>query len=171
MTWDEIQGRNWTMPAARRKTEVGHGIALTDTALELLAQARGEAQRLNERRNWPESKIVFEHRQGQAATPRGLARALVRYAEDLGNKPTPDWGHWTAHDLRRSCRTRLAEIGVGQEVAERVIGHAPKGMVGVYDQHRYQDEIRMALEGWERRLLGIVNPPTDNVLPFQASAA
>jgi integrase len=171
MVWGEIQDRTWTMPAARRKTEVGHSVFLTDTALDLLEQARVEAQRLNERRDWPASPFIFEHRQGQAATPRGLSRALVRYAADLGNKDHPDWGNWTPHDLRRTCRTRLAEIGINSEIAERVIGHAPKGIVGVYDQHRYQDEIRIALESWERRLLGIINPRTDNVLPFRAVAA
>lgn len=171
MTWDEIQGRTWTMPAARRKVETGHSITLTETALDLLEQARTEAQRLAERRAWPESRIIFEHRQGQVATPAGLSRALVRYAAELGNKAHPDWGRWTPHDLRRTCRTRLAEIGIGAEIAERVIGHAPKGMVGVYDQHRYQHEIRAALEAWERRLLGIITPPVDNVVPFRLAAA
>jgi len=171
MTWDEVQGAIWTMPAARRKTETGHSIALTDTALDLLEQARVEARRLNERRGWPASNLVFEHRQGQAATPRGLSRALVRYADALGNKDNPDWGRWTPHDLRRTCRTRLAEIGVAGEVAERVIGHAPKGIIGVYDQHKYQHEIRAALEAWERRLLGIVTPRADNVVAFKLAAA
>jgi hypothetical protein len=72
--------------------------------------------------------------------------------------------------LRRTCRTRLSEIGISEEVAERVIGHTKLGMVGVYNQHRYTLEIRAALEAWERRLLAIIEPPTDNVVSFAKSA-
>jgi integrase len=164
LTWDEIDTRTWTIPAARRKTETGHSIYLTDSALELLEHARKEKARLIERRGWTESPILFEHRQGQAATTRGLSRALVRFHPELGNKNHPDWGHWTPHDLRRTCRSRLSEIGIPQEIAERVIGHTAKGVVAVYDHHRYQHEIRAALEAWDGRLNGIIEPRADNVV-------
>ncbi|NCA72593.1 MAG: DUF4102 domain-containing protein [Sphingobacteriia bacterium] len=83
----------------------------------------------------------------------------------------PDWGHWTPHDLRRTCRTRLSEIGIAQEVAEKVIGHTAQGVVGVYDQHKYRHEIRAALQAWERRLLGIIDPPAGNVVELVRGAA
>ncbi len=166
MRRDEIEGAVWTIPAARRKTGTGHVVHLTETALTLLADARAEVSRLAKRRGWPESPFVFEFREGTTGTTAALCRALTRYRDALGNRDHPDWGHWTPHDLRRTCRTRLSEIGTPQEIAERVIGHAAQGVVGVYDQHRYQHEIRAALEGWERRLMGIVDPPEASILPF-----
>ena len=172
MRWDEIdrEGRLWNIPAARRKTQVAHSIHLTETAGELLEQARAEVDRLSKRRRWEPSGFVFEQREGKPATTAGLSRALYRYADKLGIKDHPDWGRWHPHDLRRTCRTRLSEIGIGQEVAEKVIGHKQEGVVAVYNQHRYALEIRAALEAWERRLLGIVTSPEDNVLSFAKAA-
>lgn len=167
MRWDEIEGEVWTIPAARRgKTDTAHTVYLTETARAILEQARAEVTRLSDRRRWTPSGFVFEHREGKPATTAGLSRALERYAERLGAKDHPDWGRWHPHDLRRTCRTRLSEIGISEEVAERVIGHTKLGMVGVYNQHKYTLEIRAALEAWERRLLAIIEPPTDNVVPF-----
>lgn len=168
MRWDEIdQGAAvWNIPASRRKTQTAHSIHLTQTALDLLEQARAEVARLADRRGWEPSPYVFEQRPGKPATTAGLSKALYRYAEALQIKDHPDWGHWHPHDLRRTCRTRLSEIGISQEIAEKVIGHKQEGVIAVYNQHRYALEIRAALESWERRLLAIIDPPQDNVLPF-----
>lgn len=158
MTRSEVEGKVWTIPASRRKTGTGHTVALTETALALLSEARAEVARLAKRRGWPESPYVFEFREGKPGTTAALSKAVTRYCNAIGNRAHPDWGHWHPHDLRRTCRTRLAEIGIPQEIAERVIGHTAQGVVGVYDQHKYQIEIRTALEAWERRLLGIIDP-------------
>ena len=37
---------------------------------------------------------------------------------------------WTLHDLRRTMRTGLGRLGVEPHIAELVIGHAKKGIVG-----------------------------------------
>jgi len=58
--------------------------------------------------------------------------------------------------VRRTVRTRLSELGVRFEVAELIIGHALKGLHAVYDQHKFLDERREALELWARRLREIV---------------
>jgi hypothetical protein len=47
-----------------------------------------------------------------------------------------------------------------------VIGHAKKGLARVYDQHRYLDEVREALEAWGGLLRSIVEPPPPNVVPL-----
>ncbi|MDF2972269.1 MAG: hypothetical protein K0R61_2719 [Microvirga sp.] len=49
------------------------------------------------------------------------------------------------------------------DVAERVIGHEPQGLLRVYDRHSYFEETRKALERWNARLLAIVEPPPNNV--------
>ena len=63
------------------------------------------------------------------------------------------------HDLRRTCRTYLAKLGVSETVAKKILGHAPARSdvtASVYDQHSYLPEMRAALESWELRLLRIV---------------
>jgi integrase len=70
---------------------------------------------------------------------------------------------WVIHDLRRTMRTHLSALPVQDLVRELVIAHAKPGLHKVYDQHAYQDEKRQCLELWEKRLLTIVEPPTDDV--------
>ena len=78
---------------------------------------------------------------------------------------------YALHDLRRTVRTRLAELGVTPFIGELVIGHVQKGVHAIYDLHRYTAEKRDALERWERRLLDIiVGPEPDNVVALPKSA-
>jgi intergrase/recombinase len=79
---------------------------------------------------------------------------------------------------RRGCttcaatvRTRLSELGVPSDVAERVIGHEPQGLLRVYDRYSYLEETRQALECWNARLRAIVEPPPDNVVPLRVGAS
>ena len=57
------------------------------------------------------------------------------------------------------------------DVAERVIGHEPQGLLRVYDPHSYFEETRKALERWNARLLAIVEPPPNNVVPLRMGAS
>jgi hypothetical protein len=55
-------------------------------------------------------------------------------------------------DLRRTCRTGLARLGIEPHVVERVLNHVQVGIVGVYDRYSYSDEKRAALGKWEQHL-------------------
>ena len=52
---------------------------------------------------------------------------------------------WRVHDLRRTARSLMSRAGVQTEIAERVLGHAPGGLIQIYDRHHYQDEMADAL--------------------------
>jgi len=39
--------------------------------------------------------------------------------------------------------------GVSDQVVERVLSHVIPGMRGVYNRHKYVDEMRVALETWQ----------------------
>jgi len=68
---------------------------------------------------------------------------------------------WTAHDLRRSALTKMAELGVAPIVLGHVANHrttTKAGVtLGVYVQHAYAREKRQALELWADRLQGIIS--------------
>lgn len=49
---------------------------------------------------------------------------------------------WTPHNLRRTGRTLLASLGCRDEIAEAIIGHLPKDIVGVYNAYSYDAERR-----------------------------
>jgi integrase len=157
MNGSEIRGRIWTIPASRRgKTETSHSIYLTDTALEIIEAARRELARLEGRRKALSGEIVFAAVPGKAITNSALARAVERSHVVLGAKVVEPWGRWTPHDLRRTMRTGLSACRIRPDIAELTIGHTKRGIVAVYDRHGFEDERKMALEAWERRLLNIV---------------
>jgi len=173
----EISGRLWTIPASRRgKTDTPHTVHLTDTALQIIADAGEELTRLRARRKAPASGYVFEASPGKAIGNAALSRAVERAHEALGAKMIEPWGRWTPHDLRRTMRTALSACKVRPDIAELTIGHTKRGIVAVYDQHGFDDERRAALEAWERRLEAIVegrdpDAVADNVVRLEGVRA
>ena len=76
---------------------------------------------------------------------------------------------WRLHDLRRTGRTGLAELGVPEIIAEMVLNHAPRNtLTKIYNRHEYADEKRDALERWAGRLREITEPPPENVVKLKA---
>ena len=73
--------------------------------------------------------------------------------------------NWRLHDLRRTGATNMARLGISTELIGRVLNHAPERTVtGIYDRHSYLDEKRRALDTWERKLLSVIRPTSDNVV-------
>ena len=72
------------------------------------------------------------------------------------------------HDIRRTVRTHLSALPVPEHVRELILAHAQPGLHKVYDQHKYIDEKREALELWAARLKLIVDPPPSNVVALRA---
>lgn len=146
--WEEIDGRDWVIPATRNKGKVDHLVPLTDTLLELLdiKGTRG---------------FVFSSDKGR--TPfSGFSKAKAaldaRLAEMRKAGGRPVMKHWTFHDLRRSARSLMARAGVPSDHAERVLGHVIPGVRGTYDRHEYADEKREALEKLSALVERILHP-------------
>ena len=150
MTWSEVDLENglWTIPADRSKSNREMIVPLSDLALEVLGGVPRFAG----------CDYVFTTQRSKPVCnfAPGKARA------DAGSGVTG----WRLHDLRRTCRTGLARLGVAEIVAERCLNHAPKGLSAVYNVHEYQDEKREAFQKWANEVRLITNPP-DNVVALQ----
>jgi integrase len=80
--------------------------------------------------------------------------------------------HWTLHDLRRTARSLMARVGVADNIAERVLGHAIGGVQGVYNRHAYFDEKADALTRLAKCVETILNPPDKtNVVEIKRAKA
>jgi integrase len=75
-----------------------------------------------------------------------------------------DMPNWTIHDLRRTARSLMSRARVRPDISERVLGHAIRGVEGVYDRHRYESEIADALEALTALIETILDSPKDNVV-------
>lgn len=63
---------------------------------------------------------------------------------------------WQFHDLRVTCKTRMAELGVAPEHSEAVLGHEKKNMEKVYNKATYDLEKRAALLTYAEHIMKVV---------------
>ena len=67
---------------------------------------------------------------------------------------------WRLHDLRRTCATGMAGLGVAPHIIEAVLNHvsgAKAGVAGTYNREAYQEEKRAALERWASHVSAIIS--------------
>ncbi len=61
-------------------------------------------------------------------------------------------------DIRRTCETMLAGIGISRDTRAQLLSHGISGVQAAhYDRHTYTEEKRAALVAWEQRLDEIAN--------------
>ena len=78
------------------------------------------------------------------------------------------------HDLRRTFATGLGNMGVLDEVIERVLNHAPRTVAGKHYNHaKHFEPMRRALDAWAQRVSSIVagREPPSNVLSLRGVAS
>lgn len=92
----------------------------------------------------------------------------------LLSRPIP---RWTLHDLRRTARTRMEDIGIDMQVGEVVIGHALPGVKRTYIRSKFEEKRADALVRLSHHIADVVglsqNPGTllapSNVVPLERS--
>ena len=65
---------------------------------------------------------------------------------------------WTLHDLRRTGSTLMAAMGIDDKIRELCLNHVPQNRLdGVYNQHKYEKQMRRARKILGERLEAIQN--------------
>jgi integrase len=131
--WEELDlaERVWTIPKARTKNGKAHVVHLSRQSLAVL----------------------------QGADRRGPLLFTL-----LGSKPFQDFTRakrrldqlsgvtgWRLHDLRRTCVSGMARLGVAPHVADKILNHQAgtiSGVAAVYQRHEFLAERRAALDLW-----------------------
>jgi len=127
MTWDEVDGSDWTLPAARNKTK-----------LDLLRPLSRAARRIIE--SLPKAGPFVFTTNGGATPFTSFSNSKAAFDEASGTEG------WTLHDCRRTARSLMSRAGVPTDHAERCLGHVIGGVRGVYDRHEYHTEKQQAFE-------------------------
>ena len=139
----DLDRRVWNIPGSRTKNSYPHSVPLSPLALELISEA-------------PANK---ENGGIWGVGPNHVG-GVIRDQLQRGK-------HWSAHDLRRTALSKMAELGVPPIVLGHVANHrttTKAGItLGVYVQHAYEREKREALELWANRLQGIISGGADVV--------
>lgn len=172
--WREFDFDNqlWHIPKERSKTGAAITIPLPPATItwfqELQARAGGSefvfpSRRTSKRRGYISSDTLNH----------ALAKLFGKKV-DSNKKPYDNLlgqagiEHFTIHDLRRTCRSLLAELKVLPHIGERCLNHKLKGIEGVYNHHDYLEERREALSKLACLIAPIVNN-LENVIPFKCS--
>lgn len=164
MQWSEVDAAKqlWTIPAEKTKSDRAHIVPLSDQAVAILDALP----------RFVDGDFVFSTTSGQKAVAGfSKAKALANYYTDklVAAGDIESVAPWRVHDLRRTARTGIAELGVPEIVSERILNHASRGLVAVYNVFEYQTEKADALQRWGNRVREIVTPPPENVVTIKRS--
>jgi len=135
MRWSDITDDTWVIPRERVKKDRLHAVPLT-----LLSQ-----QVLTELPRFVSGEFAISTCGGQR--PSSGYSKMKKQLDELA-----DIAPFTLHDLRRTVRSKLAELGVPREIARKVVNHEDGKVDRIYNRHQYAAEKREALERWERHL-------------------
>ena len=142
MLWSEVKtlaGMTvWEIPGEKTKNGDTNIVPLPQIALELLDSLDTETE------------FVFQGPKGS------YGRTACR---QKFNKLTRswDWDSTTLHDLRRTFRTYLANLGVYDEIAEGLLNHRVGRMQRTYNHSLRLTQKREAMELWGNELTKIIS--------------
>ena len=66
---------------------------------------------------------------------------------------------WRLHDLRRTCVSGMARLGIAPHIADKILNHQSgtiSGVAAVYQRHEFLTQRREALEWWGAHVADIV---------------
>lgn len=132
-TWDEFDLKTcaWTIPKARTKNGKTHIVHLSRSAIAVLTRMPKYGD------------FVFTI---QGIKPFRRFSAAKRKLDALSG-----FTGWRLHDLRRTCVSGMARLGIAPHVADKVLNHQSgtiSGVAAVYQRHDFLAERKVALERW-----------------------
>jgi integrase len=151
--WIDFNKQVCTIPANYSKNKRSHTFPIGDRASVLISAAlnsvspyisseRGQSLLFPARRK----NVPFN---SWSAAKKELDAKVVDNGFTTENRKVDNW---TFHDLRRTYATTLHRLGVKLEVVEALLNHisgANSGIVKIYNRHKYETEMREAVNTYE----------------------
>jgi integrase len=151
MEWGEIDPQKalWTLPGSKTKNRLPNIVPMSSQAIRVLERQRRNRELLIEKRrkrgrSAEGSRFVFPNYRllkQRSAPITHVRKATSRIWRALQIKP------FSAHDLRRTCATKLGQMQVPGHVIARILNHKQMDITSaVYNQYGYLKEKREALD-------------------------
>jgi integrase len=165
----------WEIPAERTKARRAHVVPLPERARQIIAREAAQSDRIGDfvfASKWAHKDRLARHSLSQA-----LRRVIAGLIADDSNAATVNQLRAkpaTPHDLRRTCATKLAEIGIPREDRLAVLAHVQGDVHGAhYDRYERLKEKRLALDAWGRHVATVLGEEaqTAQVGPITRSRA
>jgi integrase len=162
-------GALWTIPGQRTKNHRAHQLLLPPLAREIMAAM----PRIESKPGFVFTTNGDKPIGGFSKYKRRLDFAMLAAAsKERGKDVTVE--RWTLHDLRRSCATGMADIGIPPHIIEAVLNHVSghkASVAGVYNRAQYAEEKRAALERWSAHVQGLVSGAPSKVVTLRKQGA
>jgi integrase len=132
-TWEEIDmaGRAWKLSSERTKNAKAHEVHLSDQAVAVL----GRVDKIGE--------FVFSRSGIAPFQDFSLAKRELDQLSGVTG--------WRLHDLRRTCVSGMARLGIAPHVADKILNHQNgtiSGVAAVYQRHDFLAERKQAIKLW-----------------------
>jgi integrase len=141
LQWEELDltQRLWTLPKSRTKNAKVHIVHLSGQSMAVL-------KHVNQRGPYVFSLL------GTKPFP-GFSRAKRRLDQLSGVTA------WRLHDLRRTCVSGIARLGIAPHIADKILNHQSgtiSGVAAVYQRHEFLSERQEALKRWAIHIAHVV---------------
>jgi integrase len=156
LEWSELAPKfeAWELPGGRTKNGRAHTVHLAEPARAiLLAVPRMKDSRLVFTTTGKTAISGFS--KAKAALDEKIMEERAKAAAEAGAEPA-ELVPWRPHDFRRTGVTHLAELGVRQEVADRLLNHRTgviQGVAAIYQRYEFMAERKAAMELWAAHVL------------------
>jgi integrase len=168
-TWVEFDSERmlWELPSWRTKNGKPHVVPVTPLTAELLDDLRAYSG---------DDHYLFPKLR-RASKPMALgtmSKAIAQFCDTIdangerieagaGTKP---FKKFTPRDLRRTCKSRMGEIGISKLIRDRLHNHALQDVSSKhYDRYDYLPEKRQAMQTWNGYLQAVI--AGSKVVPIQ----
>jgi integrase len=135
----DLAQRIWTIPKARTKNAKAHIVHLSKQALAVL-------KRTDQR-----EPLVLSPLGNKTFQNFTNAKHLIDQLSGVTG--------WRLHDLRRTCVSGMARLGVAPHIADKILNHQSgtiSGVAAVYQRHEFLSERRAALDLWGAHVGGLL---------------
>jgi integrase len=144
----DVVQRVWTIPKSRTKNGKAHIVHLSPQSMAVLGRAVGP--RL----------LMFSLLATKPFQEFSRAKRLLDQLSGVTG--------WRLHDLRRTCVSGMARLGVAPHIADKILNHQSgtiSGVAAVYQRHEFLAERRAALDLWGAHIGNLLGERTSDRSP------
>ena len=155
LSWEELdlKLRVWTIPKSRTKNAKVHVVHLCEQSIDVLKRARRQGP------------LVFSLLGTKPFQEFSKAKSVLDQLSGVSG--------WRLHDLRRTCVSGMARLGVAPHVADKILNHQSgtiSGVAAVYQRHEFLAERRAALDLWGAHIGRLIGETHDRRMDLKIVA-
>jgi integrase len=131
----------WILPREHTKSDRAHEVPLCDRAIHIIETS----PKMGEYIFTSSGDRPFENFSRLKKVLDTKIKSERKKSGQLNISP------WTIHDLRRTCASGMARLGVAPHVIEKALNHSSgkiRGVAAIYNRYEYAPEMREAFEAW-----------------------